>query len=180
MLELIKEIREETGAGIADIKKALEEAGGDKEQALQILQKQGLKKAAKKENRIAREGVVVSYVHADKKSGALIKVLCETDFVAKNDEFQQLANDLAMQVVAMKPLGIKPEDISQEDLVTAGLLTEDAAVTDEELDSLRQGQALYTQAFIKDPERTVEEVIKNKIATIGENIKVAEFVRFEI
>jgi len=139
-----------------------------------------LKKAAKKENRIAREGVVVSYVHADKKSGALIKVLCETDFVAKNDEFQQLANDLAMQVVAMKPLGIKPEDISQEDLVTAGLLTEDAAVTDEELDSLRQGQALYTQAFIKDPERTVEEVIKNKIATIGENIKVAEFVRFEI
>ena len=147
MLELIKEIREQTGAGVVDVKKALDDASGDKDKALEILRKQGLKKADKKADRIAGEGVVVAYVHADGKSGAMVKLLCETDFVARNDEFKALANDIAMHIVAMSPTDV--ED-------------------------------LYSQAFVKNPEVTVEELVKDKIATIGENIKVESFVKVAI
>jgi len=147
MLELIKEIREETGAGVVDVKKALDEASGNKEMALKILKKQGLKKADKKANRIAGEGAVVSYIHADGKSGAMVKLLCETDFVAKNDKFRELANDIAMHVVAMNPVD-KDE--------------------------------LYAQAFVKDPEVTVEDLIKGNIAAIGENIVVDSFVKVSV
>jgi len=147
MLELIKEIREETGAGVVDVKKALDEASGYKEMALKILKKQGLKKADKKANRIAGEGAVVSYIHADGKSGAMVKLLCETDFVAKNDKFRELANDIAMHVVAMNPVD-KDE--------------------------------LYAQAFVKDPEVTVEDLIKGNIAAIGENIVVDSFVKVSV
>jgi len=125
MLELVKEIREQTGAGVVDVKKALDESDGNKDKALEILRKQGLKKADKKADRIAGEGTVVSYIHADGKSGAMVKLLCETDFVAKNDKFKELANDIAMHIVAMNP-----------------------ADRDE----------LYGQAFVKNPEITVEEV----------------------
>jgi elongation factor Ts len=147
MLELIKEIREQTGAGVVDVKKALDEATGDKEKALEILKKQGLKKADKKADRIAGEGAVVSYIHADGKSGAMIKLLCETDFVARNDEFKILANDIAMHIVAMNPADV---------------------------------EELYMQAFVKNPEITIEELIKDKIATIGENIKVDSFIKVSI
>jgi elongation factor Ts len=147
MLELIKEIREQTGAGVVDVKKALDESAGDKEKALDILKKQGLKKADKKANRIAGEGTVVSYIHADGKSGSMVKLLCETDFVAKNDKFKELANDIAMHIVAMNP-----------------------ADSDE----------LYAQAFVKNPEVTVEDLIKENIAAIGENIKVDSFVKIAV
>ena len=147
MLELIKEIREQTGAGVVDVKKALDETSGDKEAALKMLKKQGLKKADKKANRIAGEGAVVSYIHADGKSGSMVKLLCETDFVARNDKFLELAKDIAMHIIAMDP-----------------------ADTDE----------LYAQAFVKDPEVTVEALIKNSIATIGENIKVDSFVKIAV
>ncbi len=146
MLELIKEIRKETGAGIVEIKKAIEEVGEDKEKIFELLRKSGLQKAEKKSDRVASDGTIVSYVHADGKSGAMVKLLCETDFVAKNDEFLALANDIAMHVVAMKPTSV--ED-------------------------------LYDQSFVKNPEMTVEEVIKGKIAVVGENIKVDEFVLLE-
>jgi elongation factor Ts len=147
MLELIKEIREQTGAGVVDVKKALDESAGDKEKALGILRKQGLKKADKKANRIAGEGTVVSYIHADGKSGAMVKLLCETDFVAKNDKFKELANDIAMHIVAMNPA---------------------------------DSEELYSQAFVKNPEVTVEDLIKENIATIGENIKVDSFVKIAV
>ena len=147
MLELIKKIREETGAGVVDIKKALEESSGDEDKALDILRKQGLKKADKKADRIAKEGIIVSYVHADGKSGAMVKLLCETDFVAKNDKFKELANDIAMHIVAMNP---------------------------------ENEEELYTQPFVKNPEITVEDLIKDSIATIGENIKVDKFVRITV
>lgn len=147
MLELIKEIREQTGIGVVDIKKALDESSGDKDGALKILKKQGLKKADKKVHRIAGEGTIVSYIHADGKSGAMVKLLCETDFVAKNDKFKGLANDIAMHIVAMNP-----------------------ADNDE----------LYVQAFIKNPKVTIEGLIKENIATIGENIKVDSFVRVTV
>jgi elongation factor Ts len=144
MLELIKEIREQTGAGVVDVKKALDESAGDKDKALEILREQGLKKADKKADRIAGEGVIVSYIHADGKSGAMVKLLCETDFVAKNDKFKELANDIAMHVVAMSPV---------------------------------DNDELYAQAFVKNPEITIEELIKENIAAIGENIKVDSFVK---
>jgi len=147
MLELIKKIREKTGAGVVDIKKALEESSGDEDKALDILRKQGLKKADKKADRIAKEGIIVSYVHADGKSGAMVKLLCETDFVAKNDKFKELANDIAMHIVAMNP---------------------------------ENEEELYTQPFVKNPEITVEDLIKDSIATIGENIKVDKFVRITV
>jgi elongation factor Ts len=184
MLELIKEIREETGAGVIDVKKALEEASGDKEKALDILREKGLKKADKKANRIAGEGVVVSYVHADGKSGAILKLLCETDFVAKNSDFQELANDIAMQVVAMSPVAITKEDVTEEMLAEEIAELQESGLGEKEMadkiEELKETKALYSQAFVKNPELTVEELIKSKIAAIGENIKVAEFVKMDI
>jgi elongation factor Ts len=184
MLKLIKEIREETGAGVVDIKKALEESSGDKEKALNILKKSGLEKADKKANRIAGEGVIVSYIHADGKSGAMLKLLCETDFVAKNSDFNDLANDIAMQIVAMSPIAVLPEDITNEmltedidNLKMSGLKGKELTARIEEI---RKEKALYSQSFVKNPDMTIEELIKGKIAAIGENIKVDKFVKMDI
>ncbi len=192
MLKLIKEIREETGAGVIDVKKALEEAQGDKEKALEILRKNGVQKADKKANRIAKEGVIATYVHANNKSGAIVKVLCETDFVAMNDKFKNLANDIAMQIVAMNPVAVRPKDVSDEMIaaeieeIKSQLATEN--ISDDELkkkleekkEELKRSRALYSQSFIKNPEITIEEVIKENVATLGENIVVDDFQRFEI
>jgi len=184
MLELIKEIREETGAGVVDIKKALDESGGDKDKALDILRKSGIQKADKKANRIAGEGVVVAYVHANGKSGAMVKLLCETDFVAKNSDFKELANNIAMQIVAMNPMAIKEEAITEEMLADEVASLKEGGLGEKELENkvaeLKKEKALYNQRFIKNPEITIEELIKEKIATIGENIKVAEFVKMDI
>lgn len=184
MLKLIKEIREETGAGVVDVKKALEESSGDKKKALDILRKNGLKKADKKANRIASEGVVVSYIHADGKSGAMLKLLCETDFVAKNSDFNDLANDIAMQIVAMSPMGIMVEDITDKmiaediaDFKASGL---EGEKLDDKIEQVKKEKALYSQSFVKNPDMTIEELIKSKIAAIGENIKVDEFVKMDI
>ena len=113
MIELIKKIRSETGAGVIDIKKALEEANGNEKDAVDILRRRGLEKAGKKGDREAKEGIIASYVHTNGKVAVLVKVLCETDFVARNDEFKELATDLAMQIAAMNPKSISPEDVSQ-------------------------------------------------------------------
>ncbi len=184
MLELIKKIREETGAGVVDVKRALDEASGDEKKALEILKEKGLQKADKKADRIAGEGIVVSYIHADKKSGAMLKLLCETDFVAKNSDFQELANDIAMHIVAMNPLAIEEGDIAEE--MVADLIDgfEKDGLNDEEVKEkiaeIKKEKALYSQPFVKNPDLTVEELIKEKIATIGENIKVAEFIKMDI
>ncbi len=192
MLELIKEIREETGAGVIDVKKALEEAQGDKEKALEILRKNGVQKADKKADRIAKEGVIATYVHANNKSGAIVKVLCETDFVAMNDKFKNLANDIAMQIVAMNPVAVRPEDVPDEMIapeieeIKSQLATENISddefkeKLEEKKEELKRSRALYSQSFIKNPEITIEEVIKENVATLGENIVVDNFQRFEI
>jgi len=184
MLKLIKEIREETGAGVVDVKKALDEASGDKGKALAILKEKGLQKADKKANRIAGEGVIVSYIHADGKSGAMLKLLCETDFVAKNSDFQELANDIAMQIVAMNPLGILVEDITDEMLAEEISELKESGLEGDDLQNkikeLKREKALYVQPFVKNPELTIEELIKGKIAAIGENIKVDSFVKMDI
>ncbi len=192
MLELIKKIREQTGAGVIDVKKALDEAGGKEEEAIKILRKKGLEKASKKGDRATGEGLVVSYVHSNGKLGALIKLLCETDFVARNDDFVAFAKDLAMQVSAMNPLAVKPEDISDE------IINEQKEMWEEDLkkegkpeeiqqkimagkeEKFRRENSLLGQAFIKDQDRSVEEVLKEKISTIGENIIVDSFLRMEL
>lgn len=190
-LELIKKIRERTGAGVVVIKKALDEAGGNEEKAIEILRKQGQSKAAKKADRAANEGVVVSYVHSN-KVGALVKLLCETDFVARNVEFVELAKDIAMHIAAMNPTFIKPEDVSIE------LLEKEKEIWKVQLEQegkplemmekimlgkekrFREESALLAQAFVKNPEVTVGELIVAAIGKMGENIQIGEISRIEL
>ena len=191
-MELIKKIRNKTGAGVIDIKKAIEEANGKEKEAIEILKRRGLEKADKKGDRVAKEGVISSYVHTNGKVATLVKLLCETDFVARNEEFQELANDLAMQVAAMNPKSVSPEDLPQEfidqhkedwkkEIKEEGKSEEIAKkILEGKEKKFRNDHALLTQDFIKDQEMTVEEIIKEKIAKVGENIIVEDFVRIEL
>ncbi len=177
---------------MVDIKKALEEAKGNEEEALKILRKKGIEKAAKKADREAGEGTIGVYVHTDGKKVALVKLLCETDFVADNEEFQQLAKDLAMQVAAMDPVAVSPEEVPEKLIIDQKTAWKEAAekegkpaeiaekILSGKEQKLRNEMSLLGQAFVKDPESTVEEVIKEKIAKVGENIKVGEFTRMEL
>lgn len=192
MLDLIKKIREKTGAGLVNIKKALEEAAGNEEKAIEILRKQGHDKALKKADRAANEGVVVSYIHSNMKVGAMVKLFCETDFVARNTEFQELAKDIAMHVTAMSPQYVKPEDVPAE------VVEKEKEIWREQLknegkpenmfDKIMEGKekkfrediSLMTQAFVKDSSLKVGDLIAEKIGKIGENIQVGDFVRFEL
>jgi len=192
MLELIKKIRERTGAGVVAVKKALDEAGGNEEKAIEILRKLGQSKAAKKAEREAREGIIISYVHSNNRVGAMVKLLCETDFVARNEEFQQLGKDIAMHIAAMNPKFIKPEDVSAEiiekekEIWQAQLANEGKPA--EMMEKIMAGKekkfreeaALLSQAFVKNPEITVGELIVEKIGKIGENIQVGEITRLEL
>lgn len=192
MLELIKKIRERTGAGMVAVKKAIDEAGGDEEKAIEILRKQGAGKALKRADKEAKEGVVVSYIHSNNKVGTLIKLLCETDFVARNEEFQQLAKDIAMHVTALNPKFIKPEDVSEElvekekEIWKAQLAQEGKPA--EMLEKImlgkekkfREESALMTQSFVKDPQKTVGDLIVENVGKMGENIQIGEMTRFEL
>ncbi|HAR99826.1 MAG: Elongation factor Ts [Candidatus Moranbacteria bacterium GW2011_GWC2_37_73] len=191
MFELVKKIRERTGAGMVAIKKAVDEAGGDEEKAIEILRKQGESKAAKKADRVTKEGVVVSYVHSN-KVGALVKLLCETDFVARNEEFVALAKDIAMHITAMSPKFIKPEDVPTEliekekEIWRALLETEKKPA--EMIEKIMAGKekkfreesALLTQSFVKNPEITINELIVAAIGKMGEKIEVSEMSRIEL
>jgi elongation factor Ts len=191
-LEQIKNLREKTGAGMVDIKKALEEAGGDEEKAIGILRKRGKDKALKKSGRVAKEGVIAVYVHSNKKIGAMVKVFCETDFVARNSEFQDMAKDIAMHIAAIDPKFLKPEDVlteivnKEKDIWTEQLKSEGKpkGMMEEILagkeKKFREESALLTQSFVKSPDITVGELIAEKIGKIGENIQVGEFVRYEL
>lgn len=192
MLELIKKIREKTGAGMVAVKKAIDEAGGDEEKAIEILRKQGAGKALKRAEKEAKEGVIVSYIHSNNKVGTLIKLLCETDFVARNEDFQQLAKDIAMHVTALNPKFIKPEDVSSElvekekEIWTAQLAQEGKPA--EMIEKIMAGKekkfreesALLTQTFVKDPQKTVGDLIIENVGKMGENIQIGEMVRFEL
>lgn len=192
MLDLIKKIRERTGAGVVAIKNALGESGGDEEKAIEILRKLGHSKAAKKADREAKEGVVISYVHSNNRVGSLVKLLCETDFVARNEEFQALAKDIAMHVTAMNPAFIKPEEVpveiveKEKEIWRVQLAAEKkpAEMIEKILvgkeKKFREESALLTQPFIKRPEITIGDLVVEKIGKIGENIQVGEIVRFEI
>ncbi len=192
MLEKIKKLREKTGAGIVDIKKALSEADGNEEKAIEILRKKGLEKASKKADRGTQEGIVVSYIHSNGRVGAMVKLLCETDFVARNEEFKALATDIAMHITAMNPQYTRPEEVSEK------LVAKEKEIWVEQLKNEKKPEqiipgilegkekkfraevSLMTQSFVKNPEQTVEALINEKIAKIGENIQVGEFRRLEL
>ncbi|HEV7604200.1 MAG TPA: translation elongation factor Ts [Candidatus Limnocylindrales bacterium] len=189
--ELVKELRERTGAGFMDCKRALTEADGDLDRAVTILREKGLAAAAKKAGRDAREGLVSSYIHTGGRVGVLIEVNCETDFVARTDEFQKLVRDLAVQVAGLAPLYVEPDQIPPAVLAArqAELLADEA--TQKKPENIRQqiveGQlkkwysqvCLYDQPF-RDEERTVRELITESIAKIGENIRVRRFIRYAL
>ncbi len=191
-LEQIKKIREKTGAGVVEVKKALEEASGDETTAIEILRKRGQEKANKKSERTTREGLVATYAHSNGRLGAMVKLYCETDFVARNEEFKELAKDIAMHVAAMNPKYIRPEDMPQElvekekEIWIAQLKNE--GKKDDIIPKILEGKekkfreeiSLLTQPFVKNPEQTVESLIKEKIGKIGENIQVGEFSRLEL
>jgi len=158
----IKELRGKTGAGVIDCKKALLEAEGNLEKAADILNQRGLALARKKADRAADQGIIEAYVHQGGQIAALIEINCETDFVSRTDEFKELAHNLALQIAAMSPKFISLEDMPQE------------------TDTDPQTACLLLQPFIKDPNKTVQDIITETIAKVGENIKIRRFVRFEL
>jgi elongation factor Ts len=189
--DLVKELRERTGAGFMDCKKALTETNGDLDAAVVLLREKGLAAAAKKAGRDAREGLVSSYIHTGGRVGVLIEVNCETDFVARTDEFQKLVRDLAIQVAGLAPLYVDSDRIPEADLEAkkTELLADES--TQKKPEAIRpqivEGQlkkwysqvSLYDQPF-RDEERTVRELINERISTIGENIRVRRFTRYAL
>ena len=187
----VKELRELTGAGMMDCKRALVDTGGDLERAVALLRERGLAAAAKRADRDAREGLVSSYIHTGGRVGVLIEVNCETDFVARTEEFQRLVRDLAMQVAGMDPLYVDIDRIPPGDLEAkrAELLADEATAKKPEAirPQIVEGQlkkwyaqvCLLEQPF-RDEERTVRELVKERIATIGENIRVRRFTRYAL
>ena len=167
---MVKELREKTGAGIMDCRRALEEADGNLARAEELLREKGVAAAAKKSGRAANQGIVEPYIHLGGRIGALVELNCETDFVARNPEFKTLARELAMQVTAMNPRYITADEIPDEAVTEHGGDRKKAA---EEL-------ALLEQPYIKQPNRTVGSLITDAVGKIGENIVVRRFVRFEV
>ena len=187
----VMELRNMTGAGIVDVKNALDEANGNIEQAIEILKKKGAAKAAKKSSeRTTAEGIVASYIHHNKKLGALVELQCETDFVARNEEFVALANDIAMHIAAIDPLFISPEAVpgneleKQQEIFKAELAEENkpeeikAKILEGKMNKWFSEVCLLKQSFFKDEDKTVEAYINEKIAKIGEKIVVARFTRY--
>ena len=189
--EQVRELRELTGAGMMECKRVLEETNGDKEKASELLRERGVVKAAKKAGRIAAEGLVESYIHGDGRIGVLVEVNIETDFAAKNPEFREFVKDIAMQIAATKPEYVKREEVPAEviekekEIIKAQALNEgkpEAAIekiVTGRIDKFFAETCLLEQDFIKDPDKTVQQVLTEKIANIGENITIGRFVRFE-
>ena len=189
--EQVRELRELTGAGMMECKRVLEETNGDKEKASELLRERGVVKAAKKAGRIAAEGLVESYIHGDGRIGVLVEVNIETDFAAKNPEFREFVKDIAMQIAATKPEYVKREEVPTEviekekEIIKAQALNEgkpEAAIekiVTGRIDKFFAETCLLEQDFIKDPDKTVQQVLTEKIENIGENITIRRFVRFE-
>src|SRR3989339_1209728 len=193
MLEKIKKIREQTGAGIMEVKKALEDAAGDEAKAVEILRKKGKEKAMKKSERTAGEGVVAAYIHSNERVGAMVKLLCETDFVARNEEFKSLARDIAMHITAMNPKYLKPEDVPLEELekekeIWMAQVSQEGEKPKEIMEKIMEGKekkyraeiSLMTQSYVKNPDQTIADLIAEKVAKIGENIQIGGFSRMEL
>lgn len=190
--QAVKELREKTGAGMLDCKKALEEANGDLTKASEILREKGLAAAAKKGDRIATEGVVESYIHAGGRIGVLVEVNCETDFVGKTDSFREFVRDIAMQIAATNPLYVGREEVPQEALDKEREILRNQALNEGKpahiVDKMVEGRlakyyeeyCLLEQAYIKDQDKTINALLNEKVATIGEKISIRRFVRYEL
>jgi len=189
---LVKELREKTGLGMMDCKKALVESQGDLEKAVEYLRKKGALKAAKREGRATTEGRIGSYIHMTGKIGVLVELNCESDFVAKTDQFAELLKDLCMHVAASAPKWVSSEDVPQDVTEKEKEIYIDQArqsgKPDKILEKIAEGKmnkfysevCLLEQAFVKDPDKTVGDLVKEKIAHLGENITVGRFVRFQL
>lgn len=191
-LDQIKELREMTGVSMMGCKKALEESNGDLQKAIEILRKKGEMKAAERSARSTSQGVVASYIHGNARLGVLLQLGCETDFVAKTDDFKNLAYDIAMHAAAMNPLNISPDEVSHE------LVEKEREIWKEQLKNegkndkmidniltgkekkFREENALLKQQFVKDPEKTIEQVLVDAQTRMGENIKIVRFSRFTV
>ena len=190
--QMVKQLRERTGAGMMDCKSALNETKGDMESAVDYLRKKGLAAAAKKAGRIAAEGAVGSYIHGGGKIGVLVEVNCETDFVARTEEFQELVRDIAMHIAAAEPRAVRREEVTPEDLDRERAIFRDQAlasgkpanivdrIVDGKIEKYFSELVLLEQPFVKDPDKTVGQLVTEKIAKIGENIQVRRFVRFKL
>ncbi len=188
MNELIKELRELTGAGLLDVKGALEEASGDKEKAVEILRKKGALKMGKKADRVAKEGIVESYIHPGSRVGVLLEINCETDFVARTDDFKNLAKELALHIAGANPLYISQADVPTEVIEKEKEIYREEVkgkpeevinkILEGKLNKFFQEVCLLEQAFIKNPDTTVKQVISDAVAKMGENVVVKRFSRF--
>jgi elongation factor Ts len=190
--EMVKDLRQATAAGVLDCRKALEAAEGDFEKAVDYLREKGLAKVAKRVDREAKDGLVVSYIHGGGRIGVLLEVNCETDFVARTDEFQGMVNDIALQIAAMAPRYIKREDIPasviehEKQLYRAQALEEGKPeaiverIVDGRMEKFYNEICLLEQAFIRDEERTIDDLVKEQMTKTGENMVVRRFARFEL
>jgi len=189
MTDAIKKLREKTSAGIVACQKALKESNGDVDKAVEILRKQGVALASKKGGRSAKEGRVESYIHLGGKIGVLVEVNCESDFVARNDDFKTFVKDVAMQVAAYSPLYVKKEDVPAEavqketEIIKAQLAGKPAAaiekIVEGKLGKFYEDACLMEQPFIKDPNLKVKDILTSMVAKIGENILIRRFVRYQ-
>jgi len=188
--QAVADLREKTGAGLLDCKKALTEANGNVEEAITILRKKGAASAAKKAERATKEGVVESYIHVGGKVGVLIEVNCETDFVARNDDFRAFVKDLCLQIAAASPQYVTREEVpeaevqKERDIAAAQVVGKPPAavqkIVEGKLEKFYSTLCLVDQPFVKLPEKTVKEMVTERIAKIGENIQIRRFVRYQL
>ena len=188
----VKELRERTGAGMMDCKKVLTEADGDLDKAIELLRTKGMAKAAKKADRETAQGLVSSYIHPGGGVGVLVEVSCETDFVARTDEFQAFVRDIAMHIAASNPLALSADELdsstleSERDIYIKQAMEEGKPqeiaekMVEGRLKKFRKENALLEQPFVKDPDMTIEELVQSKIASLGENMRIKRFARFAV
>ncbi|MGA2446621.1 MAG: translation elongation factor Ts [Opitutaceae bacterium] len=188
--QMVSDLREKTGAGLLDCKKALTEANGNVEEAIVILRKKGVASAAKKAARATREGLIESYIHVGGKLGVMVEVNCETDFVARNDEFKTFCRDLCLQIAAANPTYVRREEVPEADLAkereiaSAQVQGKPPAalqrIIEGKLEKYYSTVCLLDQPFVKQPEKTVKDILTEKVAKIGENIQVRRFIRYQL
>jgi len=188
--QLVKTLRDKTNAGMMDCKRALSETGGDLEKAEDLLRKKGILKAGSKSTRATKEGVIASYIHMQGKVGVLVEINCETDFVAKNESFREFVKDITLHIAASSPICVSRESVPADLIAREREIAADqvkgkpAAIVDKivdgKMDKYFAGVCLLDQAFIKNPDQTIDELIKSKIAELGENIVVRRFTRYMV
>ena len=188
--QLVKQLREKTNAGMMDCKRALSEASGDLEKAETILRTKGIASAGKKASRTAKEGIVASYIHLQGKVGVLAEVNCETDFVAKNENFRQFVKDITLHIAAAQPQFVSREDVPAKTVETERAIYAEQVkdkpanvvgkIVDGKLDKFYSTVCLLEQGFIKNPDQTINDLVKSKIAELGENIVIRRFTRYQV